>query len=59
MTVIRVQAQDNNVNRYLVCLFQEISRLKYFIKNSQVMSRSTHKGYPISGDSKGLRNGFY
>ena len=55
-------AQDNNANGYLVCFFQVVSRLKYFIKNPQVMSRSTHKLYPISGtheDSKGSRNGFY
>ena len=61
MIVIRVQAQDNNTNGYLVCLFQMVSRLKYFIKNSQVISRSTHKWYPISGtheDKKGSRNGF-
>ena len=62
MIVIRVQAQDNNANGYLVCLFQMVSRLKYFIKNQQVMSRSTHKWYPIScthEDNKGLRNSFY
>ena len=55
------QAQDNNTNGYLVCLFQVVSRLKYFIKNSQVMFRSTHKWYPISGThkDKGSRNGFY
>ena len=61
MIVIRVQAQDNNANGYLVCLFQVVSRLKYFFKNSQVMFRSTHKWYPISGthgDSKCSRNGF-
>ena len=50
--VIRVQAQDNNANGYLVCLFQVVSRLKYFFKNSQVMFRSTHKWYPISGTHK-------
>ena len=41
---------------------QVVSRLKYFIKNLQVMSRSTHKWYPIGGtheDSKCSRNGFY
>ena len=32
MVVIRVQAQDNNANGYLVRLFQVVSRLKYFIK---------------------------
>ena len=61
MIVIRVQAQDNNANGYLVCLFQMVSRLKYFIKNLQMMSRSTHKWYPISGtheDSKCSRNKF-
>ena len=59
MIVIKVQAQDNNANAYLVCLFQMVSRLKYFIKNQQMMSRSTHKWYPISGthkDSKCSRN---
>ena len=38
-----------------------VSRLKYIIKNSQVVSRSTHKWYPTSGthgDSKCSRNGF-
>ena len=38
------------------------SRLKYFIKNSQVVSRPTDKWYPTNGtheDSKCLRNGFY
>ena len=51
-----------HANGYLVCLFQVVSRLKYFIKNSQMVSRSTHKWYPTSGiheDSKCLRNGFY
>ena len=58
----RVQAQDNNANGYLVCLFQVVSRLKYSIKNSQVVSRSTYKWYPTHGshdNSKCLRNSFY
>jgi hypothetical protein len=54
MIATRVQEQDN-ANGYLVCLFQVVSKLKYFIKNSQVVSRSTYKWYPTSGtheDSK-------
>ena len=52
----------SNTNGYLVYLFQVVSRLKlFFKKNSQVVSRSTHKWYPTSGtheDSKCSRNGF-
>ena len=62
MIMIRVQAEDNNANGYLVYMFQMVSRPKYFIKNLQMMSRSTHKWYPTSGtheDSKCSRNGFY
>ena len=63
MIVTRVHEQDNNTNGYLVCLFQVVSKLKYFFKkNSQVVSRSTHKLYATNGtheDSKCLRNGFY
>ena len=62
MIVTRVQTQDNNANGYLVCLFQVASRLKYFIKNSQVLSRSTYKWYPTHGshdNSKCSRNSFY
>ena len=59
----RVQAQDNNANGYLVWLFKVVSRLKwFFIKNPQVVSRSTYKWYPTSGtyeDSKCSKNGFY
>jgi len=61
MIVRRVHEQDNNANRYLVCLFQVVSRLKKnFKKNSQVVSRSTYKWYPTNGtheERKCSRNG--
>jgi hypothetical protein len=61
--MIIVQAQDNDANGYLVCLFQMVSRLNWFIKwYSQALSRSTHKWYPTSGtqeDNKYSRNGSY
>ena len=62
MIVIRVQAQDNNTNGYLIYLLKVVSRLKYFIKNSQVVSRSTYKWYPTHGshdNSKCSKNSFY
>ena len=62
MKMIGVQAKDNNANGYLVCVFQVISRLNWFLKwYSQIVSRSTYKWYPTSGtheDSKCSRNGF-
>ena len=60
--MIRVQEKDINVNEYLVCLFQIVSRLNWSLKwYSQVVSKSTYKWYPTSGtheDDKCSRNGY-
>ena len=65
-----IKAHDNDSDKststrqqykWISSLFQVVSRLKYFIKNSQVVSRPTHKWYSTNGthdNSKCWRNGF-